>query len=250
MTNNTLKVPSADGMELDLDIAELGSRSYAFILDWHFRLLLSLAWLLGAWLLMTGAGDQTVRTATVDTAGHWHAYAFFLPPLLIYAFYHPVLEIIMGGRTPGKRMAGVRLVTTSGQTPGVAAILIRNLFRLVDSLPVFYVVGCSTCLATKTQVRIGDMAAGTLLVYEQKVASDALEHARKLVSNTVLSPVDQALLLDIIARWKTLDSHARTAIATRFLAKTGQEMPAAKNGGRLEQALHARLQQIAGVSVP
>jgi len=152
MTKNTLKVPSADGMELDLDIAELGSRSYAFILDWHFRLLLSLAWLLGAWLLMTGAGEQTVRTATVDTAGHWLASVFFLPPLLIYAFYHPVLEIIMGGRTPGKRMAGVRLVSTSGQTPGVAAILIRNLFRLVDSLPVFYVVGCSTCLATKMQV--------------------------------------------------------------------------------------------------
>jgi len=56
--------------------------------------------------------------------------------------------------------------------------------------------------------------------------------------------------LDIIERWKTLDSHARTAIATGFLKKTGQQIPAAESGGRLEQALHARLQQIAGLSAP
>ncbi len=156
---NLLKVSSADGMELRLEVAELGSRSYAFILDWHFRLLLSLAWLLGAWMLMTSAGEQTVRSATFDAGNHWGTYLFFLPATLVYVFYHPGLEMVMRGRTPGKRMAGIRLVTVNGQTPGVAAIIIRNLFRLVDSLPVFYVVGCVACIATGRQVRIGDMAA-------------------------------------------------------------------------------------------
>jgi len=242
-----LKVPSADGMELRLEIAELGSRSYAFILDWHFRILLSLAWILGAWVLMTGAGDQSISASTVEASDHWRAYMFFLPPVLLYTLYHPVLEILMSGRTPGKRMAGVRLMTNSGQTPGVAAILIRNLFRLVDSLPVFYVVGCIACIASKTQVRIGDMAAGTLLVYEEKIDGKDLERARNLVSNTALAPADQALLLDIMDRWKTLDSKARTAIATRFLAKVDQDIPAADNGRKLERALHDRLQEMAGV---
>lgn len=244
---NLLKVPSADGMELRLEIAELGSRSYAFILDWHFRFLLSLAWLLGAWVLMTDTGDQAVRASTLDAADHWRAYMFFLPPVLVYVLYHPVLEILMGGRTPGKRMAGVRLVATSGQTPGLAAILVRNLFRLVDSLPVFYVVGCVACIATKTKIRIGDMAAGTLLVYEEKVDGKDLERARYLVSNTPLAAADQALLLDIMDRWSTLDRNARTDIATRFLAKVSQDMPTAENGSRLERALHDRLQELAGV---
>ncbi|HHJ15697.1 MAG TPA: RDD family protein [Gammaproteobacteria bacterium] len=245
---NLLKVHSADGMELRLEVAELGSRSYAFIIDWHFRLLLSLAWLFGAWMLMTGAGDQTIRSATFESGNHWGSYVFFLPATLIYVFYHPVLEIVMRGRTPGKRMAGIRLVTGDGQTPGVAAIIIRNLFRLVDSLPAFYAAGCVACIATRRQVRIGDMAAGTLLVYEEKVGDDALDRARNLVSNTDLVPADQALLLDIVDRWKTLDRKARTEIATRFLAKIGRAAPVVDGTDELDRVLHDQLRDIAGVS--
>ena len=245
---NLLKVPSADGMELRLEIAELGSRSYAFILDWHFRLLLSLAWLFGAWVLMTGAGEQTLRATTLDASDHWGTYLFFLPATLLYVFYHPVLEVIMRGRTPGKRMAGIRLVTDDGQTPGIAAIIIRNLFRLVDSLPAFYVVGCVACIATRKQIRVGDMAAGTLLVYEEKARDDALDRARTLVSGTELAPSDQALLLDIIDRWKTLERDARTTIATRFLARIGREVPAVDGPNQLDRLLHEQLKQIAGVA--
>ncbi len=245
---NFLTVPSADGMELRLEVAELGSRSYAFIIDWHFRLLLGLAWLFGAWVWMTGAGAQTVRSVTLDAGGHWASYVFFLPATLLYLFYHPVLEVLMRGRTPGKRMAGVRLVTDNGQPPGVAAIIIRNLFRLVDSLPAFYVVGCIACIATKRQIRIGDMAAGTLLVYEEKAGDDALDRARNLVSGTELAPADQALLLDIMDRWKTLDRNARTDIAARFLTKIGREVPAVEGANQLDRVLHDQLKDIAGVS--
>jgi len=245
---NILKVPTVDGMELRLDVAELGSRSYAFILDWHFRLVLSLVWLFGAWVLMTDAGGQTIRSVTSDDGSHWGAYLFFLPATLIYVFYHPVLEIVMRGRTPGKRMAGIRLVTANGQPPGVAAIIVRNLFRLVDSLPVFYVVGCVACIATKKQIRIGDMAAGTLMVYEEKAGEDALDRARNLVSNTELAPSDQALLLDIVDRWKTLDRNARTDIATRFLIKIGREIPPVDGANRLDRVLHDQLKDLAGVS--
>lgn len=246
---NLLKVPSADGMQLHLEVAELGSRSYAYIMDWQFRLLLSLAWLLGAWILMTGTGEQTVRSVTTSAGNHWGAYLFFLPAVFLYVFYHPVLEIVMRGRTPGKRMAGIRLVTGDGQTPGVVAIIIRNLFRLVDMLPAFYVVGCVACIATKRQIRIGDMAAGTLLVYEQKAGDEALDRARDMVSSTQLTPADQALLLEIIDRWKTLDRTARTDIATRFLTKIGREVTSVGGAKQLDQTLYEQLADLAGVSV-
>src|SRR2546421_10292875 len=76
----------------------------------------------------------------------------------------------MRGSTPGKRMAGVRIVARDGGGPSAGALLTRNVFRLVDSLPLFYGVGLITVVLTRDNLRIGDMAAGTLLVFEQAEA--------------------------------------------------------------------------------
>jgi uncharacterized RDD family membrane protein YckC len=93
-----------------------------------------------------------------------------LPVILIYFLYHPVLEILGRGRAPGKRMAGLRIVNEQGRPPTMGALLVRNIFRLVDSLPLFYMVGIMTCLISERQRRIGDMAAGTLLVYDKSAS--------------------------------------------------------------------------------
>lgn len=244
--NSHLKVPSADGLDLSLEIAALGSRSYAFIIDWHFRALLCLAWLLAAWLLMTGAGDQTVADVTFDADDLSRAYTFFLPPFLIYILYHPVLETIMNGRTPGKRFAGVRLVSASGNTPTFTAVLVRNIFRIVDSLPMFYVIGCTACIATRQNVRIGDLAAGTLLVYEDPVAKKDINNAQTLASNSSLMATDQLLLLDILGRWQTLGRNARINIAQSFLSRIDQPAPDNSQEKKLDLELHQQLINLAG----
>ena len=64
-------------------------------------------------------------------------------------------------------MAGIQIVTRDGGSPGVGALLTRNVFRLVDSLPLLYGVGLLATIVTRNHVRIGDIAAGTLLVYER-----------------------------------------------------------------------------------
>src|SRR6202008_2402288 len=89
------------------------------------------------------------------------------PAAATYFLYHIGLEIAMHGRTPGKRMAGVHIVARDGGSPSIGALLTRNVFRLVDSLPLFYGVGLIATLVTRDHVRIGDMAAGTLLAYER-----------------------------------------------------------------------------------
>src|ERR687898_887618 len=66
----------------------------------------------------------------------------------------------------GSCIAGVRLVTHSGGTPLIGAYLIRNVFRLIDSFPVFYGLGLILTMLTRNHVRVGDLAAGTLLVYD------------------------------------------------------------------------------------
>ena len=146
----------------ELPIAGPGGRAYAFVIDWHIRLLLAIAWWLIATLLV--AGGDGFGEALVG-GSRQAIYFAALPAGFIYFFYHPVLEWWMDGQTPGKRMAGIRIVTRAGEPPSLAAILIRNAFRVIDSLPVLYFAGFLATLLTAEHVRIGDLAAGTVLVY-------------------------------------------------------------------------------------
>ena len=162
---------------MSLSIAGPGSRSYAFLIDWHFRLVLAGAWFVCAALITTGrvfaaAGSGRSPTVYVITA--------VLPGLFIYFLYHPIVEVLMQGRTPGKRIAGVRVVTRLGGTPGLGALLIRNVFRLIDAMPAMYVVGLITTLVTDQRVRIGDLAAGTILVHDSGDAVKSLSIATLL----------------------------------------------------------------------
>jgi len=144
----------------------------------------------------------------------------------------------------------VRLVDAQGQTPGVAALLIRNVFRLVDGLPAFYAVGCVACMVTGRSVRIGDLAAGTLLVHEEKLSARALERAQRVAGNQKLTPADQEILLDLVDRWKSLDLNVRTRLAEMFLEKLGEQVPVVANSRHLNQELFVKLQQLAGEAVP
>src|ERR1700748_3947116 len=105
--NDKLTVQSVTGVELTLAIAGPGTRSYAFVIDWHIRLLIA-----GAWLLVA----SFVVHAKLSWRGQ-DALLSLLPAAVIYFLYHPIVEVLMRGRTPGKRMAGVRIVNRDGGAP-------------------------------------------------------------------------------------------------------------------------------------
>jgi len=243
---DTLRLTTADGMDIRLQVAGVGSRSYAFIADWHLRILFVLAWLL--WIFLAFEQDEIAGFLdALDSGLSFIAYLMILPPILFYLLYHPILEILMRGRTPGKRLAGVRIVTTDGRTPSMGAILVRNLFRLVDSLPSFYLVGLAVALATARHVRIGDLAAGTMLVHESKVKAESLATAQRLALAETLPPADQALLLDLVERWRSLRRKVRIDLGQRFLAKAGEtNLPPQASDAALDRDLFARLSALAG----
>src|SRR3954447_17291140 len=154
-----VRIPSVTGVDVELKIAGPGGRSYAFVIDWHIRFLAAAAWFIGGTIAYAGG----LRLLPGDEVGAAYTFVVIVPSVVIYFLYHPVLEVLLRGQTPGKRMAGVRLVALAdGGAPGIGALLVRNVFRLVDSLPSFYAVGLLTTMVTKHAVRIGDIAAGTL----------------------------------------------------------------------------------------
>lgn len=231
----TLTVPSVTGIDIELRIAGPGARSYAFVIDWHIRVLAAIAWFFVSALILYG----TLEIADLgDEGGISLTFAVVVPSLLIYFLYHPVLELAMQGRTPGKRIAGVRLVTADGGVPGFGALLIRNVFRLIDSLPTGYCVGLVTTICTEHSVRIGDIAAGTLLVYDESPKRQALSR----MSGEALGRIgiEQAeIARELLERWNELNTDVRGRLARQLLNRIGDEAAA-----DTDDDLHERLETI------
>jgi uncharacterized RDD family membrane protein YckC len=87
--------------------------------------------------------------------------------------YDILFEIKASGRTLGKRWTGLRVVTLEGGPVDFRTSAVRNLLRLVDLLPFAYTTGMVTILATSRNQRLGDLAAGTLVVRERRAALPA-----------------------------------------------------------------------------
>lgn len=141
-----------DNVPLELPLAGVGSRTLAALVD--YLLLLTL---LGVW--WTG-GIVTIDLFDLGQGWPWAVLA--LGSFLLQWGYFAVLEIVMTGQTPGKGAVGLRVVSYHGGRASAGALLVRNLVRAVD---VFF--GLPAMAVDRRSRRLGDMAAGTLVVHER-----------------------------------------------------------------------------------
>lgn len=228
-----LDIVSATGVVVRLRLAGPGARAFAFVLDILIRGFIAAAWVLAlSYLVNDGFGSHGGSSAMV-----WIA---LLPAAGFYFFYHPVFEWLWQGRTPGKHLAGVRLVDAQGRPPQLPAILVRNVFRIIDSLPFAYAVGLITCVVTRHGVRLGDMAGGTLLVYagETPGAAQFEDHAVRASAAPRL-----ALAQELVERWATLDPHARRGLAVKLLGESVAHDASTDEAallGALQELVHGR----------
>jgi uncharacterized RDD family membrane protein YckC len=246
MSSPQVTFQSVTGVDVELQIAGPGSRSYAFVIDWHIRLILALAWFFGGTIVLLGSLAALGQT---EPGSQW-LWWVLLPSLIIYFLYHPVLEIAMHGRTPGKRIAGVRLVTRSGDIPGAGALLLRNIFRILDSLPFAYLLGLMLVVFTEHHVRAGDLAAGTLLVMDHDSSAGSFAGLGS-VGKAGLSPQAADLVQELLDRWQTLDDEKRTGIARSLLARLDRTVSAEEIASLDSAALRSRLSALVSpVSTP
>jgi len=233
-----LVVDSVTGVELTLSLAGPGARCYAFLIDWLIRAILFTAWYGMAALIYNRRWSVI---APVNPDAKWFVLVV-TPAAALYFLYHLVLEVAMRGRTPGKRIAGIHIVVRDGSPPTLGPLLTRNVFRLVDSLPVAYGVGLLATLITEEHVRIGDMAAGTLLVHDRtRNGSSAANAAPK---GALVTP-DGEIIADLLSRWTSLDGRARRRLATLLLSRHNTP-PTTES----DAALRARLEQVGATQAP
>jgi len=152
-----ISIPTPEGVELELVLAGVGSRLVATLAD----ALVKAGVLIALWLVAGAAGG--------DDSGGFVVLGVIVASFLVWFGYDVVFETLASGRTPGKRWAGLRVVRLGGEPVGFLASAVRNLLRLVDMQPGFlYAVGAGCVLFTARNQRLGDLAAGTLVVRERR----------------------------------------------------------------------------------
>ncbi len=159
--------------------------------------------------------------------------------------YFLFFEWRWNGATPGKRLMGLRVIQESGVRCSTERLVLRNFLRVVDALPFLYVVGGLCTLVTRRGQRIGDLAAGTLVVrVPRPAAPEALAEIRTRHNSLRqdpqaragirqrLSPREAEVVLELALRRELLEQHARLELFARC---------AAYLRGRLRLAGHERL---------
>jgi uncharacterized RDD family membrane protein YckC len=149
-------VELAEGVEIRLRIAGPVLRAGAFGIDFLIRLVVGAATALGLGLAGMALGSKV-------------AEGLFLLIWFVISWWYPVIfEAGRRGATPGKRMMGLRVVQPSGAPITVGQAIVRNFLRFIDGMPwITYGFGLTSCLSTKRFQRLGDLAAGTVVVYER-----------------------------------------------------------------------------------
>jgi uncharacterized RDD family membrane protein YckC len=152
--DDRITIATPEGVDLELTLAGVGSRFVSALVDFMLQIVL----LVG----VTGVG------AAVGAFGNgFGAVVVLLASFLVFAAYDVLFEVFAAGRTPGKRLNGLRVVRVDGSPVTFFTSAIRNVLRLVDIVPGMYLVGIVTILVTRQNQRLGDVAAGTLVVRER-----------------------------------------------------------------------------------
>ena len=182
--DDRLSLASAEGIDLHLALAGIGSRSAAFLLDLLVQALL---------LFLVGL---------VGSAFDGLGLAFFsIATFLVLLGYPILLEGFASGQTLGKRALGIAVVAADGTPATFLNAVVRNLVRVVDALPGVYFVGIVAVLVTERSQRVGDLAAGTLVVYrEQPLARPQVPQAAALRLPFALDLSEQRAILGFAER--------------------------------------------------
>jgi uncharacterized RDD family membrane protein YckC len=197
-----------------------------------------LAWLLDLFVVMTLASILGVALALLHFISFGLAEAAgLLIQFVLMIGYGIYCEWYWRGQTLGKRMMRLRVVDAQGLRLKFSQIVIRNLLRFVDMLPVFYLVGGIACVASRRAQRLGDLAANTIVVRIPKASEPNLDqlmagkfnslraypHLEARLRQRVSAP-EAALALQALVRRDLLDPVARvelfSQIADHFRGKT------------------------------
>lgn len=232
MIDEKLTIDTPENVQVDFELAGIGTRFIATLID--------TLWLTGVRVLIGMMGAAIFFAADLsEETGIIIASIALLVFFIIGWGYYIFFEISWNGQTPGKRKMGIRTVKLNGLPISASEAIIRNLMRVVDLLPAYYAAGFVTMFLNDQARRLGDLAAGTLVVYDQTEISlnEVKRKKRSYIGGVRIServadmPIElipsdlHELAEDFLIRRPTLGKNsAQALVANQVLSQLYQKM--------------------------
>lgn len=263
LSPDQLNIDTPELVDIEMPLAGIGSRFIALLIDY-------LIW--GAAFLVLGILGAIILPgirAFSNLSAQWATAIFIFIFFLFHWGYFTLFEAFWNGRTPGKRAARIRVIQRSGRAIGLFESMARNLVRFVDQIPFVYAVGVIAMFCSRQHQRLGDLAAGTLVVRDREQESPQWgdSGARTFTARAFapaapapephiafslpapgiakLTSADLEVLEGFFARRLDMPLSARQALAERIAAaiqaKSGVAQPA---GASVETFLEATARQL------
>jgi uncharacterized RDD family membrane protein YckC len=206
-----INIQTSQNIELEYELAGIGDRLVAYIID----LLIYAAYSITVFLVADAVGG-------IDGAG-WAPLLLILPIF----FYQLLCEIFLNGQSLGKKAKQIKVISLNGNQPNIGQYLIRWIFRIVDDMIGSGVIAILTISLSEKAQRVGDLLAGTTVVrtnphtvFQDTIFSETQENyvpQFKLVY--LLNDSDISLLKEVVNRY-TKDPHNNNAILQKACNKT------------------------------
>jgi uncharacterized RDD family membrane protein YckC len=237
-----LDIDTPEQISLELPLAGIGSRFLALTLDSLIQVGVVLVLTIVGWIIsisyteLSGAADKFF-SETVGTI------VLIVVPFCLYWGYFAVFEILWQGRTPGKRVAGIRVIHQTGRPMSGIECIGRNLMRAIDIAPTLYIVGLICMMCNKQNRRVGDFIAGTIVVHDKALDSVSPTWGDKRIGDRMfVDPVqpelrklssDELVLIETyLNRRYDLDAFVRAQTSARIVAMISEKLGVTKDPGQ------------------
>ncbi len=198
--DTSIHLETPEGTSIELHPAGLLSRSVAFMIDELIR-----------W------GIVAVASIVFGVAGAFGMGLFLVVLFVTYWLYGVAFEVLNNGVTPGKRNQNLRVVHDDGTPVRLPASVVRNLLLAVDLLPSMYVGAIVSMLITRRFQRLGDLAAGTLVVHVSPETLQGRQMDQEQASQTTpfaMSPAEKSAFVDYLERSSSLTDDRAEELAS------------------------------------
>jgi uncharacterized RDD family membrane protein YckC len=226
------QISTPENVDFGYEIAGIGSRFLAALLDTLLISILQIAVFLAILFVAS-------LTESLDRLEDMPIWALAILGLVAFTFfwgYYIFFEIVWNGQTPGKRRAGLRVIRADGLPISFAESAIRNLVRLVDFLPAYYGVGVVAMFIDTRSRRLGDLAAGTIVVRDKsQISLDGMEKEERAFSLMVsTAPITAELPVETL-------TDADLRMAEDFVRRRAELSNRAQLAGQIARHLKARM---------
>jgi len=221
-----------EAVAVTLDIAGLGSRMIALLVD----TLIQFGILLAAGFLVANAASGTASVIALSVVAFVALWCYF-----------PLFEALWSGRTPGKSTQRLRVIRTDGQPVSFAAVMVRNLVRIVDLLPGTYVIGVISIVLTRRSQRLGDLAAGTIVIRDRPAPTPRPLDLASLspsgvsppsaIDTAALTERDVSLIRSYLERRRSLPEEIRADLAGKLARAVRQKVGSVWSEGLDDEAV-------------